>query len=154
MWLNAQPVYRCQSNCADFLERRLAWIMHRSLVRLFVPRVQFSGTNAGRRWLILRGRAMLNHQREIYHSENGDRWFLCRDDDSRVFVSHQANVSSGGTTTKIEIGDFLGRGKAGPEHQALVRLIGDLVDSDPASGFDRRGLSDLGYIGRADDLAR
>jgi hypothetical protein len=39
--------------------------------------------------------------------------------------------------TKIEIGDFLGRGKAGPEHQALVRLFGDLVDTDPAGGFDR-----------------
>jgi hypothetical protein len=96
---------------------------------------------------------MSNHQREIYYSENGDRWFLCRDDDSRVFVLHQANVSSGGAATKIEMGDFLGRGKAGPEHQALVRLIGDLVDTDPAGGFDRSGQSDLGYIGRT-DLAR
>jgi hypothetical protein len=89
---------------------------------------------------------MSDNQREIYHSENGDRWFLCRDDDSRVFVLHQANVPSGGAATKIEIADFLARGKAGPEHQALVRLIGDLVDTDPA--FDRWGLSDLGYIGR------
>jgi hypothetical protein len=71
---------------------------------------------------------MPNNQREIYHSENGDRWLLCRDDDSRVFILHKANVSSGGTTTKIEIGEFLGRGKAGPEHQALTRLIGSLVD--------------------------
>ena len=67
-------------------------------------------------------------QRQIYHSENGDRWLLCRDDDGRVFVLHKANVSSGGTATKIELGDFLGRGKAGPEHQALARLIGGLVD--------------------------
>ncbi len=73
---------------------------------------------------------MSDHQREIYHSENGDRWLLCRDDDGRVFVLHKANVSSGGTTTKIELGDFLGRGKAGPEHQALARLIGGLVDKD------------------------
>jgi hypothetical protein len=29
---------------------------------------------------------MSDHQREIYHSENGDRWLLCRDDDGRVFV--------------------------------------------------------------------
>jgi hypothetical protein len=93
---------------------------------------------------------MSNHQREIHRSENGDRWFLCRDDDSRVFVLHQANVPSGGAATKIEIGDFLGRDRAGPEHQALVRLIGDLVDTDPAGGFDRWGLSDLGYIGRTD----
>src|SRR5258708_39760039 len=69
-------------------------------------------------------------EREIYHSENGDRWFLCRDEDERVFVLHKANVSSGGTATKIELGDFLGRGNAGPEHQALSRLIGRLVDED------------------------
>ena len=77
-----------------------------------------------------RGVEMSDHQREIYQSENGDRWLLCRDDDGRVFVLHKANVSSGGTVTKIELGDFLGRGKAGPEHQALARLIGSLVDKD------------------------
>jgi hypothetical protein len=69
-------------------------------------------------------------QREIYHSENGDRWLLRRDDDGRVLVLHKANVPSGGTVTKIELGDFLGRGKAGPEHQALARLIGSLVEKD------------------------
>jgi hypothetical protein len=73
---------------------------------------------------------MPNNQREIYHSENGDRWLLCRDDDERVFVLHHANQPSGGTITKIELGAFLGRGKAGPEHQALARLIGTLVDQD------------------------
>ncbi len=71
---------------------------------------------------------MSDHQREIYHSENGDRWLLCRNDDGRVFVLHKANVPSGGMVTKIELGDFLGGGKAGPEHQALARLIGSLVD--------------------------
>ena len=71
---------------------------------------------------------MPDRQREIYHSENGDKWFLCRDEDGRVFVLHKANLSSGGATTKIELGDFFGIGKAGPEHQALARLIGTLVD--------------------------
>ena len=71
---------------------------------------------------------MSNRQHEIYHSENGDRWLLCRDDDGRAFVLHKATVSSGGSATKIELGDFLGRGKAGPEHQALSRMIGRLVD--------------------------
>jgi hypothetical protein len=54
---------------------------------------------------------------------------LCRDDDGRVFVLHRANVSSGGTETKIQLGEFLGRGKAGPEHQALVGLIAELIDA-------------------------
>ena len=73
---------------------------------------------------------MSEHQREIYHSENGDRWLLCRDENGRAFVLHKANVSSGGTATEIELGNFLGRGKSSPEHQALARLIGSLVDRD------------------------
>jgi hypothetical protein len=32
---------------------------------------------------------MSDHQRAIYHGENGDRWFLCRDGDSRVFILHK-----------------------------------------------------------------
>jgi hypothetical protein len=72
---------------------------------------------------------MSDRQREIYHSENGDRWFLSRDDNGRAFILHKANLSSGGKVTSIELGDFLGAGKAGPEHQALIRLIGSLVES-------------------------
>lgn len=46
-----------------------------------------------------------------------------RGDDSRPFVVHKANISSGGKVTAIELGDFLGAGKAGPEHQAGFRTI-------------------------------
>jgi hypothetical protein len=66
-------------------------------------------------------------QRKIYISENGDSWWLCREDGGRVYVLHEASLSSGGTTTKIEIGDFLSMGKGGPEHQSLLRLIGELA---------------------------
>ena len=72
---------------------------------------------------------MADHQREIYHSENGDRWLLSRDDDGRAFILHNANLSSGGKVSRVELSDFLGAGKAGPEHQALIRLIGSLVES-------------------------
>jgi hypothetical protein len=85
------------------------------------------GTNASRTsllWVPL----MTDHRREIYQSENGDRWSLCRDDNGRVFVLHKGNLPSGGAATEIELEDFLGRGKAGPEHQALVHLIGKLVE--------------------------
>jgi hypothetical protein len=71
---------------------------------------------------------MPGRQREIYHRENGDRWLLCLDDDARVFILHEANVPSGGSATKIGLGDFLREGRWAPEHQALVRLIGSLVD--------------------------
>jgi hypothetical protein len=67
-------------------------------------------------------------QSEIYHSENGDRWFLCKDGDTRVYIKHKANLASGGKITEIELRDFLGPAKAGPEHQALTRLIGSLVE--------------------------
>jgi hypothetical protein len=70
---------------------------------------------------------MSTRQRKIYVSENGDSWWLCREDGGRVYVLHKANLSSGGTTAKIEIGDFLGTGKSGPEHQSLLRLIGELA---------------------------
>ena len=68
-------------------------------------------------------------EREIYKSENGDSWFLCREGD-RVFVLHRANPSSGGRLTPIDLGEFLGPSRAGPEHQALQRLVGSLADTE------------------------
>jgi hypothetical protein len=65
--------------------------------------------------------------REVYHSANGDRWYLARDPDTGgVFIRHQADLPSGGHVADIEVGVFLGQGK-GPEHQELLRLIGALV---------------------------
>ena len=72
--------------------------------------------------------------RELYASSNGDRWFLARDPGSgRVFVRHEPNIASGGRRAEIEIGEFLARGGQGPEHQALLRLIGTLAVG-PADG--------------------
>jgi hypothetical protein len=70
---------------------------------------------------------MSDGQREIYHSENGDTWLLCRGADNRAYIEHRANLSSGGKVTPIESGPFL-PGKSGPEHQAFLRLIASLVD--------------------------
>jgi hypothetical protein len=67
--------------------------------------------------------------RELYASPNGDRWYLARYlDTGRVFVQHVPNVPSGGKPANIELADFLGRGGNAPEQQALVRLIGSLVE--------------------------
>ena len=74
--------------------------------------------------------------RELYASPNGDRWYLARYADSgRVFVQHVPNVPSGGQPSNIELADFLSRGGNAPEHQALVRLIGTLVEQS----FDGAG---------------
>jgi hypothetical protein len=69
------------------------------------------------------------YTRELYRSANGDRWLLAREPDSgRVFVQHEPNPPSGGRPTSIEIGAFLRADSGGPEHQALLRLIGTLVE--------------------------
>jgi hypothetical protein len=68
--------------------------------------------------------------RELYSSPNGDRWYLARDADSgQVFIRHEPNLPSGGQASRIEVGEFLGRGE-GPEHRELLRLIGTLVERD------------------------
>ena len=78
--------------------------------------------------------ADMRQARELYASSNGDRWFLARDPDlGRVFVRHEPNAASGGQRAEFEISEFLARGGQGPEHQALLRLIGTLVE-DRASG--------------------
>jgi hypothetical protein len=72
---------------------------------------------------------MAIHTRELYRSENGDRWLLIRDSESgRVFVRHEANLASGGQVADIEIGAFITGVGQGPEKQELLRLIGTLVD--------------------------
>lgn len=66
--------------------------------------------------------------RELYHSSNGDRWYLARNPNTElVFVRHQANLPSGGHVTDIDVGPFLSQGN-GPEQQELLQLIGTLVD--------------------------
>jgi hypothetical protein len=68
--------------------------------------------------------------RELYCSPNGDRWHLCRDDTGAVFITHEPNIPSGGRASTTELRDFLARGAHGPEHQALLRLIGTLVENE------------------------
>lgn len=67
--------------------------------------------------------------RVLYESANGDVWRLVRDTQSGVAkVEHEPNASSGGRASLIEIGKFLRVGANGPEQQALLQLIGTLVD--------------------------
>ena len=75
----------------------------------------------------------MTERRELYRSPNGDTWYLGREpENGRAFVIHQPNAPSGGRLSHIELGEFL-RGGSGPEHQALLRLIGTLVDVPPFS---------------------
>jgi hypothetical protein len=76
-------------------------------------------------------------RREVYRSPNGDSWFLGREPaDGRAFILHQSNGPSGGRLSHMELGDFL-RNANGPEQQALLRLIGSLVDVPPLADDER-----------------
>lgn len=71
-------------------------------------------------------------RRELYRSPNGDTWFLAREPkDGRAFIIHQPNAPSGGRLSPIDLVTFLSNNANGPEHQALLRLIGTLVDIPP-----------------------
>jgi hypothetical protein len=89
--------------------------------------------------------------RELYSSPNGDRWHLCKDASGRVFVLHQPNIPSGGQISQIELRDFLARGY-GPEQQALLQMIGTLVESpsdELLTGEGNPGLAVTGGSGHA-----
>jgi hypothetical protein len=65
--------------------------------------------------------------RELYHSANGDRWYLAYDSATGAFIRHEPNRASGGKVSNIEIGTFLSQPGQGPEKQELLRLIGTLI---------------------------
>jgi hypothetical protein len=73
----------------------------------------------------------MSERHELYRSPNGDCWFLSREpENGHAFVIHQPNAPSGGHLSHIELGEFL-RSEKGPEQQALLRLIGSLVELPP-----------------------
>jgi hypothetical protein len=78
-----------------------------------------------------RRRDAFSDRRELYHSPNGDSWFLSREPvNGHAFVIYQPNAPSGGLLSNIEVGNFLREG-AGPEQQALLRLMGTLAEVPP-----------------------
>lgn len=80
---------------------------------------------------------MTTQRRQLYASSNGDVWYLCRARSGQIVVSHEPNPASGGKSSQIPVGTFLAEENNGPEHQALLQLIGELVD--PAWLPSKRG---------------
>jgi hypothetical protein len=78
---------------------------------------------------------------QLYRSPNGDTWFLARNPTTGLgSVRHQANASSGGRVSDVEIADFLG-GPQSPERDALLRLIGaSMVDPQGAEAEELSGV--------------
>jgi len=50
-----------------------------------------------------------------------------------AFVRYDAHVRSGGKRTDIDNGELLSKRQLNPEHQALLRLIGTLVENKPGA---------------------
>ncbi|WP_205647736.1 hypothetical protein [Acuticoccus yangtzensis] len=79
----------------------------------------------------------MTERRELYRSPNGDAWFLGREpSDGQAFIIHQPNAPSGGRLSHIDLRRFLKDGRDGPEHRALLRLIGTLIDVPPYADRD------------------
>jgi hypothetical protein len=80
---------------------------------------------------------------QLYRSPNGDTWFLVRNPTTGLgFIRHQANASSGGRVTDIEIATFLS-GPLHPEQAALLRVIGaSIVDPHDAAVEDEPPAAD------------
>jgi hypothetical protein len=69
---------------------------------------------------------------KIYRSANGDHWILIRDINSaRTSIRHEANPSSGGHVTEMDVDAFLNIGRSGPEFAALRRLLDRPTDPVP-----------------------
>jgi hypothetical protein len=87
----------------------------------------------------------MDFRRELYRSPNGDLWSLARDPaDGTAMVVHQANGPSGAAVSFITLRDFLASGANGPEHKALLRLIGSLVATNtPTSRNDNENSPEI-----------
>ena len=86
----------------------------------------------------------MSDRRALYQSPSGDTWYLGREPaNGRAFVIHQPNGPSGGKRSHIELGVFLGQGSEKPEQQALLRLIGTLVDVPPFADRADENVVDL-----------
>jgi hypothetical protein len=59
----------------------------------------------------------------FYSSENGDDWLLVDGDSKDAVVRHRPNVSSGGQSRDVALGDFLSREQTTPQCQALRRVL-------------------------------
>lgn len=69
----------------------------------------------------------------FHTSATGERWSLGRDPETgRAFVLHEPGEDAERTACEIEVGSFLVLCR-GPEQEALLALIGSLVDEPDAS---------------------
>ncbi|WP_308410373.1 trypsin-like peptidase domain-containing protein [Burkholderia sp. WAC0059] len=64
---------------------------------------------------------------EFHCSSDGDRWFLCRGGRKAPVVRHVPGVASGGVVSELAVSVFLSSARHGPEHDALLDLLAELI---------------------------
>lgn len=80
-------------------------------------------------WSTPRSVRSLTGWKQLYHNPNGDTCFLARDPATGLaLIRHEANATSGGGVSDIDVGAFLSD-PPHPEQAALLRRIGSLMVS-------------------------
>lgn len=79
--------------------------------------------------------------RQIYASSSGDTWDLVQDESTgSILIRHQPNAASGGQATTSELDVFLARHRGKAESDALLQMIGTLVQNASAQIEEPRGV--------------
>lgn len=91
------------------------------------------------------GAGMNEEALEFHRSSNGDSWLLCRGEHKATVVRHVPNAASAGIMSERAVAAFLSSERYGPEHNALVDLLTELIPhgSDPAQPRAAREASPL-----------
>lgn len=71
----------------------------------------------------MRNMSFTNH-RKIYETPAGEGWWLCRER-GEVFVLHER--ASGALVSKMDLEDFLSDKRGSPQKEALIKMIGSMV---------------------------
>lgn len=84
------------------------------------------------------GARMCGDELEFHRSSNGDRWLLCRGAHKATVVRHVPNAASAGTESELAVAAFLSSERYGPERNALVDLLSELIlpGRDPVQPHD------------------
>jgi hypothetical protein len=88
----------------------------------------------------------VTHERLIYESSNGDKWWLCEDPRTGLpAVRHNSNPQSGGHISYFDAESFLLTGR-GPEHEALRNVIRQEHPSTFLIAYDIHPGQDVAYV--------
>ncbi len=63
--------------------------------------------------------------RELYVSDDGQKWDITEDDDKRLFIRYTPKPASGGWQRILTVESFLSPEHSGPQQDAFKKLVED-----------------------------